>query len=67
MKKKELIQIIAKEKSRELFLCAEELTSLPPEIGNLTCLKELDLAENDLTSLPPEIGNLTCLKELDIK
>jgi len=39
------------------------LTSLPPEIGNLT-IDELDLSRNQLASLPPEIGNLERLDEL---
>jgi internalin A len=37
------------------------LTSLPPEIWNLTALTYLDLDGNSLTALPPEIGNLTAL------
>ena len=43
-----------------------ELTALPPEIGNLTNLIELQVADNQLTSLPPEIGNLTNLTRLDL-
>jgi len=38
--------------------------SVPPEIGNLTALKELYLHDNQLTALPSEIGNLTVLREL---
>ncbi len=37
---------------------------LPPEIGQLTALKELHLGSNQLSRLPPEIGQLTALKEL---
>jgi hypothetical protein len=37
---------------------------LPPEIGQLTALKELILWENYLTNLPQEIGQLTVLEEL---
>jgi len=40
------------------------LSSLPPEIGNLTKLTWLKLSENNLSSLPPEIGNLTNLFQL---
>jgi len=36
-----------------------ELTSLPPEIGNLTELQMLFVANNSLGDVPPEIGNLT--------
>lgn len=42
------------------------LTSLPPEIGNLTNLAELDLSGNRLTSLPPEFGNLNSLIDLSL-
>ena len=40
---------------------------MPPEIGQLTALKELDLRGNRLTALPPEIGQLTALKWLGLK
>ncbi|MBF0285174.1 MAG: leucine-rich repeat domain-containing protein [Magnetococcales bacterium] len=43
-----------------------KLASLPPEIGQLTSLKQLDLSFNKLASLPPEIGQLTSLKQLDM-
>jgi Leucine-rich repeat (LRR) protein len=48
----------------EVNLENNNLTSLPPEIGNLTNLKWLHLNNNNLTSLPPEIGNLSNLKYL---
>ena len=47
-----------------LKLGAMGLTHLPPEIGQLTALRELDLSQNQLTSLPPEIGQLTALTAL---
>ncbi len=34
-----------------------QLTALPPEIGQLTNLQTLYLGDNQLTTLPPEIGN----------
>ena len=40
------------------------LTTLPPEIGQLTALTELRLYNNQLSTLPPEIGQLTALREL---
>ncbi|MDP1609255.1 MAG: leucine-rich repeat domain-containing protein [Chlamydiales bacterium] len=42
------------------------LTSLPPEIGQLTHLQELDLCENQLQTLPQEIGRLKNLRELSL-
>ncbi len=40
------------------------LTTLPPEIGNLTQLQKLYLSYNQLTSLPDNFGNLTQLQKL---
>ena len=62
---------------REMRKCAEigsirlsidlnELTTLPPEIGKLTNLKELRLSDNQLIRLPPEIGILTKLESLSV-
>jgi GTPase SAR1 family protein len=69
MTQKELLKVIAdaaERRSKELDLSSKGLTSLPPEIGNLTNLTELDLANNQLTVLPPEIGNLTNLTLLHL-
>ena len=52
---------------KELFLFANQLTSLPEEIGLMTGLKQLDLSRNQLTSLPEEIGLMTGLKELYLR
>ncbi|MCX6853300.1 MAG: hypothetical protein NTV80_00165, partial [Verrucomicrobia bacterium] len=41
-----------------------QLTSLPPEIGQLTALMELNLDNNQLSRLPPEIGQLKQLRHL---
>jgi internalin A len=43
-----------------------QLNSLPPEIGQLTKLRDLYLHNNQLTSLPSEIGLLTNLQELNL-
>lgn len=43
-----------------------QLTALPPQIGQLTALQELDVSCNQLTVLPPQIGQLTALQELDV-
>ncbi|MFM9963031.1 MAG: COR domain-containing protein [Planctomycetaceae bacterium] len=40
------------------------LSTLPPEIGQLTALTWLDLFDNQLTTLPPEIGQLRALTTL---
>ncbi|NGX37264.1 MAG: Internalin-A [Chlamydiae bacterium] len=50
-----------------LHLEDNQLTELPPEIGNLTQLLGLFLSNNQLTELPPEIGLLTQLKWLPLK
>jgi len=49
----------------ELSIYHRELTSLPPEIGNLTNLRRLTLS-GQLTGLPSEIGNLINLQYLNI-
>jgi Leucine-rich repeat (LRR) protein len=41
-----------------------DLKTLPPEIGELTLLRELNLKNNKLESLPPEIGKLANLRYL---
>jgi len=48
----------------EAALYNRRLTTIPPEIWNLTNLKELILEYNELTTLPPEIGNLKKLERL---
>ncbi len=60
------IRRAAESGATELDLSGLGLTSLSPEIGNLTSLTELNLQYNELTSLPPEIGNLTRLTTLDL-
>ena len=50
----------------QLNLYDNKLTSLPPEIGNLTNLTYLGLPHNKLGSLPPEIGRLTQLTNLPL-
>ncbi len=40
------------------------ISSIPPEIGQLTKLRILDLNVNALSALPKEIGELTSLESL---
>jgi GTPase SAR1 family protein len=47
-----------------LYLIESGLSTLPPEIGQLSELKRLSLHGNYLTELPPEIGRLTRLEAL---
>jgi internalin A len=69
MTNKWLLKIIEKAKASgatRLDLSDKGLTTLPPEIGQLTNLTILDLSHNQLTRLPPEIGQLTKLTLLDL-
>ena len=50
----------------KLGLYGLQITELPPEIGQLTSLKNLSISQNQLTSLPPEIGHLTNLQTLSV-
>ena len=60
------IEKVQAEKSTNLNLFGLELSSLPPEISNLTSLTRLDLNSNQFHVLPPEICKLTSLTRLSI-
>jgi internalin A len=65
----EAVQIIRSYSNKDrvaLDLGGYDLTEVPPEIGELTKLKELCLSPNELTQLPPEIGKLKDLIELNL-
>ncbi|MCF4967598.1 leucine-rich repeat domain-containing protein [Nostoc sp. CMAA1605] len=67
MTNEELLRIIeqaAKNKVTELNLSFKQLTSLPPEFGQLVNLQSLYLSSNQLSSLPPEFGQLVNLQSL---
>ncbi|ASF47503.1 COR domain-containing protein [Methylovulum psychrotolerans] len=69
MTKAELLEIIHRaeeEQWLELNLSGQEITELPPEIGQLQALQSLYLTENQLSHLPPEIGQLQALQMLDL-
>lgn len=70
MDRKELLRIIqkaAEENATRLVISNRNIGYLPPEIGQLTQLKELRLRNCQLTSLPPEIGQLTNLEKLYLR
>ena len=50
-----------------LSLEKNQLTTLPPQIGQLTNLQRLHLQDNQLTTLPPGIGQLTNLTHLYLR
>jgi hypothetical protein len=52
--------------AQELHLAGLHLEQLPPEVGQLTQLRELYLLRNQLTGLPTEISQLTQLQLLDL-
>jgi hypothetical protein len=51
----------------ELDLSGCNLTSIPPEIGQLRNLQSLNLSNNQLTTLPDQLGQLEHLEVLDIE
>ena len=62
----QLIEEAAESKQPSLNISYNQLTTLPPEITELTNLTELYLSGNQLTSLPLEITKLTKLTRLDL-
>lgn len=67
MDEKEVLRIIkqaAEKGETSLHLSDKELTSIPPQIGSITELRELWLSRNKLSSVPGEIGKLTNLHTL---
>jgi internalin A len=69
MDENELLQMIeqaARDQWTDLDLANKNLTVLPPQIGQVTSLRELHLSRNKLTAVPAEIGRLTNLRELGL-
>ncbi|WP_292730406.1 COR domain-containing protein [Nostoc sp. JL31] len=67
MTNEELLQIIekaARDNATTLDLSGNSLTTLVPEIVQLTNLQSLILSSNQLSSLPPEVVELTNLQTL---
>jgi len=65
----EFIRLLTEKKLANLtylILSDNQLTRLPPEIGQLQALTSLDLSDNQLASLPPEIGQLQALTLLNL-
>ncbi|BAY88950.1 Miro domain-containing protein [Microchaete diplosiphon NIES-3275] len=52
---------------QSLYLGSNQLSSLPPEIGQLVNLRSLYLSSNQLSSLPLEIGQLVNLQSLYLR
>ncbi|MFQ5979224.1 MAG: leucine-rich repeat domain-containing protein, partial [Candidatus Heimdallarchaeota archaeon] len=48
----------------QLDLSKNQLTQLPPELGQLHNLEQLDLSKNQLTQLPPELSRLENLRHI---
>ena len=59
----------SRERVTGLSLRLNELTGeIPPELGNLTNLRELNLQSNNLSGkIPPELGNLANLVKLNLR
>lgn len=69
MTEQELHQTIEQASQRKtlwLYLSNRQISHLPPEIGQLSQLRDLNLSHNQLADLPPEIGHLTNLTRLDL-
>ncbi len=60
------IKKAARTGATELDLSDTQLTTLPPEIGQLLNLQSLTLYDIQLTTLPPEIGQLLKLQSLTL-
>ncbi|XP_062330937.1 leucine-rich repeat-containing protein 59 [Osmerus eperlanus] len=59
-------ELAAFPKATVLDLSCNNITSLPPEICNLTHLVKIDLSKNQLSSLPEDLGHLSNLQHLDL-
>ena len=62
----QLIENAATRGFKYFNLVSKQLTSVPPELANLTNLTELNLSDNQLTSVSSEITKLTNLMYLDL-
>ncbi len=62
----EIIVEAYRTQSIQLNLYQKNLTSIPPEISNLTQLRRINLSYNQLTTIPPEISNLTRLSHINL-
>jgi internalin A len=61
-----VVQQVIENRSRRLSLSAWSLVTFPPEIEQLSWLKDLDLSNNSLSTLPSQIGQLFQLNHLDL-
>lgn len=62
----QLKQICKIKKIEEIYLTGSTLTTLPEEIGHLSCLKKLILVRSNVTNIPDSMINLHSLKIFSI-
>jgi Leucine-rich repeat (LRR) protein len=60
-----IINTTSRQDLTEVDLRSNQLTTLPPEVLQLTNLTRLDLSDNQISALPPEIVQLTNLAQLN--
>ena len=63
----DLREILEREDTTHLDLSSNQLSPLPPEIGNFGQLLRLDVSQNNLKEFPPEICKLQHLRVLVAK
>ncbi|NJK99654.1 MAG: GTP-binding protein [Spirulinaceae cyanobacterium SM2_1_0] len=61
-----LIEQAAAEGWTELDLAGQELTELPPEIGQLQSLQQLNLSGNQISEIPAALAQLQSLQQLNL-
>ena len=61
------IEKVAQTDATELSFFGENLTELPPEIGQLNNLQSLYLSYSQLSELPPEMHRMPQLQKLDLR
>lgn len=52
---------------QSINLCENEITEIPPGVGELRCLINFDICENRIETLPESLGALENLRTLDLR